>query len=141
MALEETVVVRTRTPLSTITAARGHEIVIDKPQASGGQDTGAMASEHLLAALGSCQVTTAHRIAAKRRTPVDAIAVTATAVFDGDLIDRIDLDVVVTGGPDDDEELETVFRLVERSCTISRALAVPVQRTVRRAEAGATDTG
>lgn len=90
-----------------------------------------MASEYLLAALASCQITTAHTIAAKRRHPIDAILITATLSLDGDIITNIVLDVEVRGGSGDDE-LETVFRLTERTCTVSRALAVPVERRVRR---------
>ena len=114
--------------------ARHHEFVVDKLPANGGGDEAPMASEYLLAALASCQITTAHKIAAKRRHPIDAIAISATLWLDGDLITNIVLDIEVSGGPGDDE-LETILRLTERSCTVSRALSVPVERRVRRAAA------
>ena len=132
MSSAETVVVRTRTPASTRAQARHHEFVIDKLPANGGDDEGPMASEYLLGALGSCQVTTANKIAAKRRVPMDDIVIAATAEFEGDLIARIILDIEVHGGPAADEELETIFRLTERSCTVSRALSVPVEQRLRR---------
>ena len=91
-----------------------------------------MASEYLAAALASCQITTAHKIAVKRREPIDAIAVTATMFFEGDHITSIVLDFEVDGGPDD-EELNTILRLAERSCTVSQALNVPIERRIRRA--------
>lgn len=132
MTATETVVVTTRTPASTRARARHHEFVIDKLPANGGDDQAPMASEYLLAALASCQVTTAHKIAAKRRHPIDAMTITATLTLDGDLITDILLDIEVSGGPGDDE-LETILRLTERSCTVTRALSVPVRHNVRRA--------
>jgi uncharacterized OsmC-like protein len=131
MSAQETVVVATRTPASTEAQARTHSFVIDKLPANGGSDDGPMASEYLLGALGSCQITTAHKIAAKRRQPIDGITVTATATFDGDVIANIMLDIEVRGGPGDDE-LDTIFRLTERSCTISRALSVPIEQRLQR---------
>ena len=131
MSAPETVIVTTRTPTSTEARARTHAFVIDKLRANGGSDEGPMASEYLLAALASCQITTAHKIAAKRRQPIDGITITATVTFDGDLMADIVLDIEVRGGPGD-EDLETILRLTERSCTVSRALSVPVERNVRR---------
>lgn len=131
MSAEETVVVTTRTPASTVARARHHEFVIDKLPSNGGDDEGAMASEYLLAALASCQITTAHKIAAKRRQPIASISIAATASFDGDTIDKIVLDFEVRGELGD-EEIDTILRLAERSCTVSLALSVPVERRVRR---------
>lgn len=133
MSSKETVIVRTRTPASTRAQARHHEFVIDKLPANGGDDEGPMASEYLLAALGSCQVTTATKIAAKRRAPIGSLVISATAEFDGDLITGIVLDIEVHGGPGD-TELETIFRLAERSCTVSRALRVPIEQRLRRVD-------
>ena len=135
MSSEETVVVQSRNAASTRAQARHHVFVIDKLPANGGNDDGPMASEYLLGALGSCQITTAHKIAAKRRQPLEAMSVSATASFDGDVITGIVLDIEITGGPDDDEALETILRLTERSCTISRALSVPIEHRVRRVAA------
>ena len=134
MPSEETVVVSTRTPASTRARARQHEFVIDKLPASGGDDEGPMASEYLLAALASCQITTAHKIAVKRGEPIDAISITATLWIERGCITNIKLDIDVSGGPDDDE-LDTILRLTERSCTVSQALSVPIERRVRRAAA------
>ena len=131
MSAQETVTVRTRTPASTQASARQHEFVIDKLPANGGEDSAPMASEYLLAALASCQITTAHKIAAKRRQPIEAMSIDATATFDGDVITDIALDIEVTGAPGD-EELETILRLTERCCTISRALNVPITHRVHR---------
>lgn len=133
MADTEYVHVETTTPLSTRVTARHHTFVVDKPPSSGGADGGPMASEYFLAALASCQITTAHKIAAKRRKPLDGVAIHGSLHFDGDLIERIELDIDVAGQVDADE-LQTIFRLTERACTISRAVSVPVVRHIRQVD-------
>lgn len=133
MSATETVHVRTATPASTRAEARQHRFAVDKLESNGGTDAAPMASEYLLAAVASCQITTAHKIAAKRRKPLEHIEITATAHFADGLIERIDLDIAVKGEADADE-LQTIFRLTERACTISRALSVPVEADIRRAD-------
>ena len=121
-------------PTTTHATVRSHALVVDKPIEAGGTDAGPMASEYLAVALASCHVTTAIKIAAKRRRPIARIAVRTTLHFEDDLIAKAVLDVEATGDLDE-EELATIFRLVERSCTISRAVAFPVERTLRVAPA------
>lgn len=126
---DEIVTVTARTPTTTEAAARDHEFVIDKPESSGGGDRAPMASEYLFGALGSCQITTAYKVAAKRGRRIDALKVVVTGSIDDGLIDKIQLDIHVEGDGEPGD-WETLFRLVERVCTVSRALSVPVARKV-----------
>ncbi|MEM8665738.1 MAG: OsmC family peroxiredoxin, partial [Pseudomonadota bacterium] len=41
-------------PYTTEANTRGHVTLIDRPEAKGGTDRGAMGGEHLLVALGGC---------------------------------------------------------------------------------------
>jgi uncharacterized OsmC-like protein len=132
MSDDEVVTVETVSPATTRAAAREHGFTIDKPEASGGTDQAPMASEYLLGALGSCQITTAHKVAAKRGRRIDALRVVATGSFENGLFSKIHLDIHVTGDGEP-SDWETVFRLVERVCTVSRALSVPVTRAVHAA--------
>lgn len=127
----EVVTVVGTSPVATRATAREHEFAIDKPEAAGGEDAGPMASEYFAAALASCQLTTATKIAAKRRQRLDVSAIRAEVHLDGGLISKVvlDLDVRGTVAPD---ELDTILRLTERSCTISRATSVPIERNVHR---------
>jgi uncharacterized OsmC-like protein len=126
----ETVDVETVTPKSTRATARTHRFVFDKPAASGGADKGPMASEYWAASLCSCHITTAHKIAQKRQQPIEAIRIQAKTHIDGDFIKKVELDIQVTGAVAADE-LETIFRLTERICTISKATSVPIERRIR----------
>lgn len=115
-----------RSPVACTVTARGHTLIQDKPPASGGDDEGMMASELLLASLLACQLSTFHKVAAKRRTDLRAESLHGELHFDdkGD-IDRIELAWTLAGEADDNQK-ETVLRLTDKACTISRALDVPV---------------
>ena len=116
----------TVTPATTRARARHHEFLIDKLPPSGGTDKAPMASEYFLASLASCHITTAHKVAQRRRVDLAAVKVRATAWFDGDLISKIRLEIR-TRGALTAEDRDTVFRLTERICTISRATSTPIE--------------
>ena len=72
--------------------AGNHAFTIDEPAALGGEDTGASPVEHLLAALGACQVISFKVWAAKLGIEIDEVAV--------DLAGDIDLRGFFGVGPD-----------------------------------------
>lgn len=127
MVDEEVVEVETVTPKTTRAKARQHVFLVDKPAPSGGTDQAPMASEYFAASLASCHITTAHKVAERRRVPLERLRIRATTTIDGDFITGIRLDIYVKGDLGA-EERDTVFRLTERICTISKATKVPVER-------------
>lgn len=127
---EESVDVETVTPRTTRARARHHAFVIDKPVGSGGTDEAPMASEYFLASLASCHITTAHKIAERRRVPLDRVRIQARQWIEGDFITKIRLEIFVRGALTEDER-ETIFRLTERICTISQATRVPIERRIQ----------
>lgn len=126
----ETATAVPRSPVSCTVRMRGHEIVQDKPEAYGGTDQGPMASEILMASLLACQLSSFVKIRDKRGVQARVEELRAECHFDekGD-ISRIELHWVFDaheGG------LDTLVRLTDRVCTISRALKVPVTSTYSR---------
>lgn len=108
----------------------------DRPADMGGQNEGPMASEHVLIALASCTATTAVKIAAKRSVELHDLAIETAMDFDdrGEVEAirmRIDLE-----SPNAEKDVLKVFDLAERACTISKLLALEVDRivTLRRPE-------
>ena len=102
----------------------------DRPHDMGGQNGGPMASELLLIALASCQSTTAWKIAEKRGVNLADVAIEAAMDFDerGEATGiRLRIDVV---SPSPEKDVLKVFELAERSCTISKLLALEPQRAV-----------
>jgi len=130
MAGIETASARPRSPVSAEITARQHVLVQDKPPGLGGRDEGVMASEYLLAALLACQLSTFHKVNAKRHTGIEARRIEGNLHFDeaGDIHTVAllwELDV-----PDalPDEKVDTVLRLTDKACTISKVLNVPLAR-------------
>jgi uncharacterized OsmC-like protein len=137
-----------RTSLVTGTAtqvqvsAGEHAFTIDEPPALGGTDLGANPVEHLLAALGACQVITYQVWAEKLGIPLDSV--------DVDLAGDIDLRgffgaapgvrpgfqsvevQVQLKGPAPQEKYDELVDAVERHCPVLDNLGnpVPVKATV-----------
>ena len=122
-----------RSPVSVELRFRSHTLVQDKPAASGGRDEGPMASELLLGALLACQHSTFVKVAAKRRTAVELLGLRGEVHFkDGD-VERIAVHFDVSASVDvTDEAVDTLIRLTDRACTITKALRVPVESTYSR---------
>lgn len=117
--------------------ARDHAFTIDEPAELGGTDVGANPVEHLLAALGSCQVITYQVWAGKLGLKVDTVDVKLSG--DIDLrgffgldsnvrpgFDDITVDVTVTG-PEAQEKYEELVQTVERHCPVLDNLASTVR--------------
>lgn len=120
-----------RSPVSATITLRGHVVIQDKPPEMGGQDLGPMASELLLASLLACQLSTFAKVAAKRRSDVAPQSIRGDIHFEGGDIARIDVQWTFAKG--EAKELDTLTRLAEKACTISKALSVPVHVTHRLA--------
>jgi uncharacterized OsmC-like protein len=127
-----------RSAVSVAVVMRGHTLVQDKPQASGGKDEGPMASELLLAGLLACQHSTFVKVAAKRKVDAAIRDLKGELQFTDGEITAIRVKYHLTAAPDTtDQAIETLLKLTERSCTISRILKVPVEATYSRSAAAA----
>ncbi|MGB1586093.1 MAG: OsmC family protein [Thermoplasmatota archaeon] len=121
----ETATAVPRSPVSCTVTARHHTAIQDKPAASGGQDEGMMASEHLLVALLSCQLSTFVKVAAKRKSDAQAVSIRGDLHFnEASDIEKVSLHWHLSGC--DDKTAATLTRLTDKVCTISRVLSCPV---------------
>ncbi|MGB1697490.1 MAG: OsmC family protein [Thermoplasmatota archaeon] len=117
----------TATPLTHVACritARDLEWVQDKPAEFGGTNQGPMASELLLSSLLACQLSTYAKIAAKRKVTATANIDGALHLEDGD-ITKIHLTWKFSE-PLEEKTAQTLMRLTDKVCTISRALSCPV---------------
>lgn len=130
----ETATARPRSPVSATVRVRGHDLVQDKPAALGGEDKGPMASEFLLAGLLACQLSTFRKVADKRRRPdVAAVEVRGDLHFKDGEVERIALHWQVRApSAVKDQELETLLRLTDGACTVSRCMKVPISAVFQR---------
>jgi uncharacterized OsmC-like protein len=127
-----------RSDVSVAVVLRGHTLVQDKPQASGGKDEGPMASELLLASLLACQHSTFVKVAAKRKVAASIRDLKGEMSFEDGEIVALRVKFHLTAPPaTTDQALETLLKLTDRTCTISRVLKVPVEASYSRSAAGA----
>jgi len=128
----ETATARPLSPVSVRITMRGHDLVQDKPATSGGADKGPMASELLLAGLLACQHSTFVKVAAKRRVEARIDGLSGEMEFrDGSIVALRVAFQLATGATD--EQVATLLRLTDKSCTISQVLKVPVEASFTRA--------
>jgi uncharacterized OsmC-like protein len=135
VASVETGTATPRSPVAVTVRMRGHDVVQDKPAASGGKDEGPMASELLLASLLACQHSTFVKVAAKRRLEASLTRLEGELHFDdaGEIARAAVRFVLHAPATVADAALETAIRLTDGACTISKALKVPVHGTLVRA--------
>lgn len=123
-------------------SARGHEFTVDEPAELGGADKGANPVEHLLSALGSCQVITYQVWAEKLGVRLDGIDITLAGDIDlrgffgaDDAVrpgfQGIELDVTLTG-PEPQERYDALVAEVDKHCPVADNLAngVPIRAQV-----------
>jgi uncharacterized OsmC-like protein len=101
----------------------------DKPAEKGGEDTAPMSSELFGAAIASCHMTTARKIAEKRRVTFARMTCRALIHFEKEDISLVALDFTVESEASE-KDWDTIVRLAEKSCTVGRAVKCPVTHTV-----------
>jgi len=102
--------------------ARGHRIVMDRPEAKGGSDRGPMGGEVLLMALGGCFMSNLLAAANARNAQVANISLTIA----GNLAEspaRFDaIRMEISADCDDRALMEKLVSIAEKSCIVANSL-------------------
>ena len=116
---------------TTAAQIRNHRIDIDRPESKGGNDSGAMGGELLLASLGGCFNSNLLAAIRARELPIDDIAISVS----GELADAparfSQIDMVVTSAYADRDALEKLVLMSERACIVANTLKGAVDLSVR----------
>ncbi len=115
---------------TTAAQIRNHAIDIDRPQAKGGHDKGAMGGELLLASLGGCF--NSNLLAAVRARDLDIkdIAIKVSGELAEAPARFASIDMVVTSAFADRAEFEKLVLMCERACIVANTLKGSVDLTV-----------
>lgn len=109
-------------PSTSRATARSHTVLVDRPQARGGEDRGPVGGEYMLIGLGGCF--TSHLLAAirMREAKVADVHVTLSGTMDGspEKFTAINIDVSATS--DEPELLQKLVTIAERSCQVTNTL-------------------
>jgi putative redox protein len=113
---------------------RGHRVVMDRPEAKGGGDAGAMGGEMLLASLGGCFMANLIAAAASRGVEVEGLGAVLTGTLDGTPA-RFTRIAMAISGRAPDGEMEKLIQIAERGCIVRNTLKGSVEITVSRGPA------
>jgi putative redox protein len=111
--------------------ARGHQLVMDRPEAKGGNNSGMMGGEAMLNGLGGCFMSNL-LAAAKAR---DIKLTNARADIEGDMADAPSrfsaIRMTVSAQCDPPEELEKLVTIAERGCISANTLRATVELSIK----------
>ena len=115
---------------TTAAQIRQHAVDIDRPEAKGGRDKGAMGGELLLASLGGCFNSNLLAAIRARDLEINDIAIEVS----GDLAEAparfSSINMVVKSGFNDRETFEKLVKMSERACIVANTLKGSLELSV-----------
>lgn len=111
-------------------ASEGHSLVSDQSPEYGGEGLGPMPSELLLWAVAACFGQAVRHVAARRRQPVEALAVTVSADKDPAAFRFGEITLVVRAALPR-QRLEAIVEQAKRYCFVTNSLSVPVRLEIQ----------
>ncbi len=121
-------------------ASESHSLVSDQSPEYGGEGRGPMPSELLLWAVAACFGQAVRHVAARRRQPVEALAVTASADKDPAAFRFGEITLVVRAALPR-QRLEAIVEQARRYCFVTNSLSVPVRLEIQVIVPSSGNTG
>lgn len=109
--------------------ARDHRVLIDRPEAKGGEDRGPLGGELLLLSLGGCFMSTLLAAVRAREAQVSSVRITV----EGNLADAPDrfseVTLRVSADHDDPDLMRKLISIAEKGCLVTNTLkqGMPVE--------------
>ena len=120
---------------TTAAQIRQHAVDIDRPEAKGGHDKGAMGGELLLASLGGCFNSNLLAAIRARDLEIDDIAIEVSGELAEAPARFSSINMVVKSGFSDRAALEKLVTMSERACIVANTLKGSVDLSVSVAQA------
>lgn len=115
---------------TTAAQIRQHALDIDRPEAKGGHDKGAMGGELLLASLGGCFNSNLLAAIRARELDIDDIAIEVSGELAAAPARFSAINMVVRSGFADRETFEKLVKMSERACIVANTLKHSVDLSV-----------
>ena len=109
---------------------RTHKVLVDRPEARGGVDKGAMGGELFLASLGGCFMSNLLAAIKARDMKVSVMVVSVAGTLEGTPPRFSAISMIVTGVYPDRTEMEKLVGMSEKACIVSNTLRESVNLTV-----------
>jgi len=118
-------------PTTTEATIRGHKVLIDRPEAKGGDDKGPMGGELLLAALGGCFMSNLLAAIRAREAGVSNVYTEVIGILGENPARFTAIEMVVSADGADRELLGKLVTIAERACITANTLRDAVTLTTR----------
>lgn len=102
--------------------ARGHGVVMDRPEEKGGENRGPMGGETLLMALGGCFMSNLLAAAKARETALDNVVLEISGQLGGSPARFERVTVQIRSGLEDRPLMEKLVTIAERGCIVANTL-------------------
>jgi len=109
-------------PTTTEAYIRTHSLLIDRPEAKGGTDRGAMGGEVLLAALGGCFMSNLLEIIRTREAAIHDVRVVVSGTLESAPQRYSAISLHISAQHDEAEQLEKFVAMAERACIVANSL-------------------
>jgi len=117
-------------PSSSEGTAREHRAVMDRPEAKGGEDRGAMGGEHLLMALGGCFMSNLLAAVQSREALVSNVNLTICGTLESSPPHFSAVEMNISADHNDKEQMEKLITIAERGCIVANTLKEAVKLSI-----------
>ncbi len=101
---------------------RKHSVSIDRPEAKGGTDEGAMGGELLLASLGGCFMSNLLEAIRTREAAISDVKINIDGQLEGSPPSFTAITMTISAKHSDKAQLEKLVTISERSCIVANTL-------------------
>ena len=115
---------------SEATLPRGHNLLVDRPEAKGGADKGPMGGEYFLTAVGGCFMSTLLAAIKAREAPVTNVRTDVKGVLAEDPTRFASVSLLVRADCEDDELLDRLVQIAENGCIMVTTLKRGIEFSV-----------
>ncbi len=109
-------------PTASEGKARDHTVVMDRPEAKGGENRGAMGGENLLMALGGCFMSNLLAAAKSRESDMSDVKLTITGTLDAAPPSFSAVEMTIAAEYSDKEAMQKLVTIAERGCIVANTL-------------------
>ena len=117
-------------PSSSEGTAREHKAVMDRPEAKGGENRGAMGGEHLLMALGGCFMSNLLAAVQSREAVVSNVNLTICGTLESSPPQFSAVEMNISADHNDKEQMEKLITIAERGCIVANTLKEAVKLSI-----------
>lgn len=101
---------------------RSHTVLIDRPEAKGGDDKGAMGGELLLVSLGGCFMSNLLAAIRAREAAISDVEIAINGNLEGSPPHFTAIEMRISGQYDNRELMQKLVTISERSCIVANTL-------------------